>query len=125
MMSKIDDKILEALDSDDRELMETYTSQRGFFSMLFEPMRGSFGPIAIAAFILMIVVFITLVYSIFQFFPEQDLLRKLNWMAIGLSMLIVMGLLRLWYFQEISRLSILREMKRLELQVSLLSKKLV
>jgi hypothetical protein len=124
-MSKIDDKILEALDSDDRELMETYTSQRGFFSMLFEPMRGSFGPIAIAAFILMIVVFITLVYSIFQFFPEQDLLRKLNWMAIGLSMLIVMGLLRLWYFQEISRLSILREMKRLELQVSLLSKKLV
>jgi len=123
-MSKIDDRILEALDSDDRELMETYTSQRGFFSMLFEPMRGSFGPIAIAAFALMIVVFITLVYSMFQFFPEQDLLRKLNWMAIGLSMLIVMGLLRLWYFQEISRLSILREMKRLELQVSLLSKKL-
>jgi hypothetical protein len=50
-------------------------------------------------------------------------LRKLNWMAIALAMLIFLGFLRLWYFQERSRLSILRELKRLELQLSLQARK--
>jgi hypothetical protein len=122
-MSKIDDRILETLNSEDRELMQTYTAQPGFLGMLLEPMRGSFGPSAIAAFGIMIVVFVTLVFSIFQFFPEQDVLRKLNWMAIALAMLIFLGFLRLWFFQEISRLSILRELKRLELQLSLQARK--
>jgi hypothetical protein len=123
-MSKLDDKILEALGSADRELLETYTRQPGFFGMLFEPLRGSFGPIAIVAFALMLVTLGAFIYSAFQFFPEPDLRAKLNWLAIGLTMLIMLGLLRLWYFQEISRLSIIREVKRLELQISLLSKKL-
>jgi hypothetical protein len=123
-MSKLDDKILEALSSEDREMLETYTRQPGFFGMLSEPFRGSFGPIVIAAFAFMLVAFGLFVYSAIRFFPEPDLLVKLNWLAIGLTMLIILGLLRLWYFQEISRLSIIREVKRLELQIALLAKKL-
>jgi hypothetical protein len=123
-MNKIDDRILAALNSEDREVLESFAPQPGFFGMLFAPLRGSFGPIAIAAFVMMLAVFGLLIYSAFQFFPELDLTRKLNWMAISLALLIMLGLLRLWYFQEISRLSILMEVKRLELQVSLLVKKL-
>lgn len=123
-MSEIDDKILEALTGEDREALESFTAQPGFFSMLWEPMRGSFKSIAIAAFVVMIVVFVMLVYSIVGFFSATDEVSKLHWTGIGLAMLIVMGLLRIWYFMEINRLSVIREIKRLELQVSLMAKKL-
>lgn len=123
-MSKLDDRILEAMSNEDRDLLETYTRQPGFFTMLLEPFRGSFGPIVLPAIVLMLAALGTLVYSAFRFFPEPDLLTKLNWLAIGLAMLIIVGFLRMWYFQEVSRLSVIREVKRLELQISLLSKKL-
>ena len=123
-MNKLDEKILEVLNSEDRQTLESYAAQPGFFGMFMEPFRGSFGPIVIMAFVFMLVIFGVLIYSAFQFFPEPDLGTKLNWLAIGLTMLIALGFLRLWYFQEISRLSIIREMKRLELQVSLLASKL-
>jgi hypothetical protein len=123
-MSDIDDKILAALDSDERELMEPYSQPMGLFGMLNSPLRGDFGPLAVVAFVFMFVALGVLVYSAIRFFPEPELLPKLNWLAIGLTMLIILGLLRIWYFMEISRLSIIREVKRLELQVSLLSKKL-
>ncbi len=123
-MSDIDDRILAALDSDERELMEPYSRPMGLLGMISLPFRGAFGPVAVAAFVLMFVVFGMLIYSAIRFFPEPELAAKLNWLAIGLTMLIMLGLLRLWYFLEISRLSIIREVKRLELQVSLLSKKL-
>lgn len=123
-MSDIDDKILAALDRDERELIEPYVKPLGFFGMFNLPFRGNLGPIVVAAFVFMLVAFGMLVYSAFRFFPEAALVPKLNWLAIGLTMLIMLGLLRLWYFQEMARLSIIREVKRLELQVSLLSKKL-
>lgn len=123
-MNKLDEKILEALNSEDRETLESYAPQPGFFGLLVEPFRGSFGPIAIVAFVFMLALLVLLVYSAFQFFPERELATKLNWLAIGLTILIALGLLRLWYFQEISRLSVIRELKRLELQVSLLANKL-
>ncbi len=123
-MSDIDDRILAALDSDERELIEPYTRPMGLFGMLNLPLRGNLGPIAAAAFVLIFVFLGLLIYSAFQFFPEQELGAKLNWLAIGLTMLIILSILRLWYFLEMSRLSIIREVKRLELQVSLLSEKL-
>ncbi|MEJ2247431.1 MAG: hypothetical protein P8Y80_15350, partial [Acidobacteriota bacterium] len=59
-----------------------------------------------------------------NFFSVADLESKLNWLAVGLTALIVIGLLRLWYFMELNRLSVIREAKRLELQIALLAKRL-
>ena len=123
-MSDIDEKILEALNQEDKEAMDSYGEELGFFGLVAESFRGKLKSIVIAVFILVLVFAVILVYSTFHFFSAEDIAAKLNWLAVGLTALIVIGLLRLWYFMELNRLSIVREVKRLELQISLIGKKL-
>jgi hypothetical protein len=123
-MNDIDEKILAAMNAEERHMMEPYASPPGIFGMMADSFRGSLGWVVAMVFVFILVFFGLLVYSAIRFFPETDLESKLDWFAIGLTSLIAMALLRLWYFMELVRLSIIRELKRLELQVSLLSKKL-
>jgi hypothetical protein len=123
-MSDIDEKILDALNNEDREAINTYGEELGLFGLVGESFRGKFKAVVIIVFVLVLIFAVILVYSSFKFFSVEDLGLKLNWLAIGLAALFVIGLLRLWYFMELNRLSVIREVKRLELQVSLLSKKL-
>ena len=123
-MSDIDEKILDALNNEDREAMDSYGEELGPFGLIRESFRGVFRAVVIMVFVLVVIFAVALVYSAFKFFSVEDLELKLNWLAIGLTSLFMVGLLRLWYFLELNRLSVIREVKRLELQVSLLSKKL-
>jgi hypothetical protein len=67
---------------------------------------------------------VVLVYSAINFFSVEEIAPKLNWLEIALTALIVVALARLWYWMELIHLSTIRELKRLELQMSLLANKL-
>ena len=123
-MSTIDVKIREVLNSEDKEVLESYGKELGFFGMIAESFRGKLKAIVIAVFIFILVFAVMLVYCAIHFFSVADIGLKMNWLAGGLSALIVIGLLRLWYFMELNRLSVIREVKRLELLIALLAKKL-
>jgi hypothetical protein len=123
-MSDIDDKILEALNAEDKVVMDSYGEELGLFDLIRESFRGKLKAVVIPVFLFMLVFAVILVYSAIYFFSTEDIGSKLHWLGIGLTALIVFGLLRLWYWMELNRLSITREVKRLELQVSLLAKKL-
>ena len=51
----------------------------------------------------------------------MDIGLKINWLAGTLSTVVAFAIARLWFFMELSRLSVIREIKRVELQVSLLA----
>ncbi len=123
-MSDIDDKILEALNAEDKEVMDSYGEELGLFGLVAESFRGKLKAVIIAVFLFMLIFAVILVYSAISFFSVEYIRTKIHWLAIGLTVLIVFGLLRLWYWMELNRLSIISEVKRLELQVSLLAKKL-
>lgn len=123
-MGNIDEKILEALNSEDKEVMDNYGQELGFFGLIAESFRGKLKAIVIVVFICILIFAVMLFYCAINFFSVDDIGMKLNWLAGGLTALIVIGLLRLWYFMELNRLSVIREVKRLELQISLLAKKL-
>ena len=123
-MSDIDEKILEALSNEDKEVMDSFGEELGLFELIAESFRGKMKAVVIPVFVFMLAFAAILVYSAVNFFSVEDIGTKLHWMAIGLTALIVFGLLRLWYWMELNRLSINREIKRMELQISLLSKKL-
>jgi hypothetical protein len=123
-MGNIDDKIMEALDPEEKEIMDSYGKELGLFGLIAESFRGKLKTAVVAVFFFILIFAVILVYSAINFFSIEDIAIKLNWLAIGLTALIVIGLLRLWYFIELNRLSVIREVKRLELQVSLLAKKL-
>jgi hypothetical protein len=58
------------------------------------------------------------VYCALVFYGTDDPAAKLDWMAVGLAAFFALGLLRLWFLMELNRLSLAREIKRLELQVA-------
>jgi phosphoglycerol transferase MdoB-like AlkP superfamily enzyme len=123
-MSAIDDKILETLNSEDRKILDSYGKELGLFDLISESFRGKLKALVIAVFLLVLIFAVILIYCAFNFFEVEDLALKLNWLAVGLTALIVIGLLRLWYFMELNRQSVIREVKRLELQIALLVKRL-
>lgn len=123
-MNDIDSKIFEALNSEDKEILDSYGAELGLFELMAQSFRGKMKAVVIPAFVFMLVFAVMLIYSTINFFSVEDIGARLQWLAIGLTALIVIGLLRLWYWMELNRLSVIREVKRLELQISLLSKKL-
>lgn len=121
-MSEIDDKILEALNAEEKEVMCAYGKELGMFGLIAESFKGKFGTMVVMVFLLIVIFAVLLIYSAINFFAVKEMALKLNWMAIGITLLIIISLLRLWYWMELNRLAITRELKRLELQVSLLTK---
>ena len=124
-MNNIDDKILEALSAEDQEVMANYGKELGLFGLMAESFKGKLGFMRIAVIIMILALAVLLFHSAFKFFSVEEIVSKLEWLAIGLSALIVVAYLRLWYWLELNHLSTIREVKRLELQVSLLAKKLM
>jgi len=124
-MNDIDDKILEALGAEDKEIMANYNKELGLFGLMAESFKGKLGAWMILVFIMILVFAFVSIYSVVNFFCVEEIIPKLNWMAIALIALIAVIFLRLTYWIQLIHISTIREMKRLELQVSLLAKKLM
>jgi hypothetical protein len=122
-MTSIDEKILETLNNDDRETLESYGRELGIFGLIAESFRGKTRILTLGFFLLVLVFAVVLVYCAIQFFTVDDVGMKLNWMAAALTALFVIGLLRIAYFMLLNRISVVREIKRLGLLIALLHKK--
>ncbi|MEL7187566.1 MAG: DUF6768 family protein [Pseudomonadota bacterium] len=119
-MNEIDDKILAAIRTETEESLDDYKEELGLFGLVNESFKGKLRWVVFTAFAL-ILAFIALgVYCAFNFVHATDIGVKLNWFGGSALAFLIVIVLRLWYFMELNRLSIRREVKRVELQVSLL-----
>lgn len=123
-MTDIDDKILQAIREETEESLGQYSEELGLFGLVRESFRGAFGWVVIVAFLLVFIFLGLAIYCGIYFFHATDVMTKLNWMAGGLVSVIIVTVVRLWFFGELNRLSTQREIKRVELQVSLLANKI-
>jgi hypothetical protein len=123
-MNDIDDKILAAIQAETEQSLEEYQEELGLFGLIGESFKGAFKWVVIGAIIMILVFAGLVVYSGINFYHASDIALKLNWFAAGLVAFIIFAILRLWFFMELNRLSIKREIKRVELQVSLLATKI-
>lgn len=117
-MSDIDRKIFEALKAETDATMKGYERELGFFGLMAESFRGRFGWLVIGAVVMQAVLAAAFIYCAVRLYGTGDPAVKLDWLAPGVAAFIAFGLLRIWYFMEINRLSIAREIKRLELQLA-------
>ena len=119
-MSDIDDKILAAIRAEAESSGDDYSVELGPVGLALESFKGAFRWFAGLSFFLILVFVGIGVYCAYNFLYATDLAIKLNWFGGGLLAVIVVTVLRLWFLMELNRLSIRREIKRLELQVALL-----
>lgn len=119
-MSDLNKKILQAL-KNDIAANEFSEEQANTLQLMKQSFQGTFKISFIAIVIIQFIFAGLAVYSGYQMIGEVEIGLKINWLAGTLLAIIALAVARLWFFMELNRLSIIREVKRVELQVSLLA----
>ncbi|ULC60838.1 hypothetical protein MBM09_07515 [Flaviramulus sp. BrNp1-15] len=119
-MEDIDKLIKETLTQEEAKFYEELGEQGllGSFKSIF---KGKDSWLVIIMNIVNILVFGLLIYCIIQTFEVQDTNELIIWIALIFVCFMVMGMIKLYVWMKIDKNTILREMKRLELQISSLS----
>ena len=121
-MADTDKKITQALDDDDYAFLTKLEADRGLFQQLGDSMQGPLGGWAKLVFGFTFLLGMVLLFVVYQAATSTDhpMVHAL-WAIAGVALLVVMGFTKEWMFARMNMLTILREVKRLQVQVALLS----
>ncbi len=125
-MNELDNKIREALSAQDAELFEEYGGEQGLMEMILDTFRGQRRWLVVLGVIYSIVFFILAIITAVMFFKtDPESTRDLIMWAMGFMFCnFAVAMLKMWYFMEMNRNAVTREVKRLELQIARLAKRL-
>jgi hypothetical protein len=118
-MNNLDQRIYEALNKEDRELLESY-QEKNLFLQFTGAFRGQWKPFMILTAITGVASGILAGFCIYWYFIAGDSeIRHLS--SIGfLFAAFGIGFSKIQHYNHIGNMNIIREIKRLELQVSLM-----
>lgn len=119
---KIDALIRETLTREEAKFYDEL-DEKNLLGKLGEVYRGKMGWLAIIMNIMHLVIFGLFVYCLVQFFGTENTNELLKWASAGFLCMIFMGMLKLYVWMQMDKNDILREIKRLELQVATMSQK--
>lgn len=120
---KIDELIKEALSKEEAKFYDELEEQN-LFGKISEVYRGKMGWLAMLMNVVHFIIFILFIYCTVQFFKTEVTNDLIKWSAAGFLCMIAMGMLKLYVWMQMDKNDILRELKRLELQLVALSHKL-
>lgn len=121
-MNDLDRQIEEALDEEDRALFGKLGEQ-GLFGQLFGIYSGKMGALTVFATILTFALFLAAVYCGWKFFGAAEALEAARWGAGGVMLMVMVGFLKIWFWMRMESNRVLREVKRVELQLARLQAK--
>lgn len=122
-IEKIDEIIKEALTQEEAKFYDELEEQN-LLQMLGGVFKGKLGWLVVVMNITIVVVFGLFIYCVIQFFNTEDTNELIRWSVAGTFCMIAVSMLKLFVWMQMDKNSLLRELKRLEFQVSILSTKL-
>lgn len=120
-MSTIDERIAGALDEDDRAFLASLDKGRGLFTQVGDVLGGPLGGWAKLVFVVTFFLAIATIYAIWQLFTVEGTRETILWATGVLIGFVATGFTKDWFFSRMNMIAILREVKRLQVQVALLS----
>ncbi len=123
-MNELDKKITEALRKEDDELFREVGEEPGIFDMLFETFRGKRRWLNVLGAVWMLVFLVLGIASAVAFFRADTVRDMLMWNLGCFFCLSAVALLKVWYWMEMQRIVVMREIKRVELQIAHLAARL-
>ena len=120
-MTDIDDAIRAGLDADDRAFLASLDDERGLFRQIGDSLGGPLGGWAKLVFALTFVLGIMLVASVWQLLTADTTRDQVLWATAAMALVMSTGFLKDWLFSRMNMFTVLREVKRLQVQVALLS----
>jgi uncharacterized membrane protein len=118
-MNELDEKIRAALSAEEQQALETLDEQLGLFQMLGMALKGKQAWMTWYMWILGLVVSVLGLYCLSQFLGSDDVQQQLAWMLAIQACLAVIIVIKVLAWQQLQKLELMREIKRLELQVML------
>ncbi len=123
-MNVLDDKIREALQREDAELFEDVGGEPSIFEMLMETCRGRHRWLNMLGAFWTLVFLVLGIVAAVKFFSAEGTRDIVMWAAACIVCVSAVSMLKIWYFLEIQKNALTREIKRLELQIARLAGRL-
>ena len=121
-LEKIDELIKEALSQEEAKFYDELEEQN-LFGKIGEVYKGKLGWLAIIMNIVHLIVVALLVYCVVAFFKAEAIKELIMWASGGFLCMIMGAMIKLYIWMQMDKNDILREIKRLELQLAVLTNK--
>ncbi len=117
---KIDELIKEALSKEEAAFYDSLDEQ-GLLEQVWGLYKGKLSWLLWIMNIVMILFFAVFVYSAVRFFDTEVTNELIKWATIGFVSLLAVSMLKLFAWMQMDKNALLREIKRLEIQISSLA----
>ncbi|MEJ2204118.1 MAG: hypothetical protein P8170_08405 [Gemmatimonadota bacterium] len=118
-----DEVIREALARDEAEGLES-PGDPSTLALLTETFRGRNRLLAVGGVVANVAFLGVAVFALSRFLVTEDVREMLVWGGAGLLAVLLILAVKIWYWLEMVRLALTRDLKRLELRVSRLAERL-
>ena len=116
-MRNVDEILRDASAAEERELLARLP-EPGFFDMAFGLFRGRLGWINMVLMLAQGLLFVAGAYAAWRFFAAPDAYTQLRWGLPSVTLLLMSAILKSSLWPSIQADRIIREVKRLELQLA-------
>ena len=118
------DKIRQALSDEDAKLYEEFAVEPSLLELALDTLTGRNRWVSILSILVGIVFMALGLYSLWRLLNTESITSVICW-ALGFVFCMgVISMMKIWYWMEMQRISVVREIKRLELQVACLTQRL-
>ena len=122
-MSQSDDTIRRALHAERDDLLKDLDEPNMLSQALTTMRRGTRWLNALVIFITVVMMAFA-VFTAIRFFDATEVKHMIAWAVGSCLCFLSVGMLKLWFFMQMDKYVILREVKRLELQIARLTERL-
>jgi hypothetical protein len=116
-MTDFDDRLRDSLSVDDEQFLKNLDGERGLFTQLAASLHGPMGAWAGVGMFFTLIIAVAGFYSAYQAFQAAETRELILWSAAAILSFNGVSMLKMWMFNRMNMLAILREVKRLELRI--------
>jgi hypothetical protein len=118
-MTSIDDKIKQALSEEyNQMIVENGKIDANPFKQMSIGFKGKMGWMYITVIIFGALITIMSIYSIYSFYHETEIKSLIGWAVAIIVTVLLTQMTKVWYWSEMGRNRVIREIKLLELQLA-------
>ena len=117
---QIDELIKESLSQEEAKFYDELEEQN-LFGKLSGVYKGKMAWLVMMMNLVLLGIFVLFVYCVIQFFNTDVTNEMIKWSTASLFCALIVSMLKLYIWNQMDKNDILRELKRLELQVATLS----
>lgn len=116
-MSDIDDKIRNLLNNEDKKLIGDMFEEQSLTELVADSFKGRLKYMVIMVWTLVPIFFAAAVYCAVEFFYSDSVSTQIGWIVGVILNFQIVSMLKIWYWMELNKQVIRRDIKRLELRL--------